>query len=224
MGSEPCAIHVIRGAYAKSPSLTAIPSGGGGKGGLTDGLSLKVGDLEIVGTNENGLLIQASVNFTNPTNYSATIPYVNISIEKNGSTIGYANVANATIVPGKNVHVLARAEWKPSVAGGKEGAKVGKELLSQYISGYNTTLTFRTNRNTIPHSPELGEALSKFPVTIQAPRLSPPPQDGDDPEDPEDPGDPGKEEGPHFIKSATMHLLSSTAVFTLLSPFKHTTL
>ena len=213
-----------RGAYAKSPSLTAISSGGGGKGGLTDGFSLKVGDLEIVDTSPDGLVIQASVNFTNPTNYSATVPYVDISIEKNGSTIGHAQVTNATIVPGKNSNIIAKAQWEPSVAGGKEGAKVGKELLSQYISGYNTTLTFRTNRNTIPQSPELGEALSKFNITIQAPHLTPPKDGDDEPEDPEDPDEPEKDEGPHFIKSATMHLLSSTAVFQLLSPFKHTTM
>ena len=168
------------------------------------------------------LVIQAEVNFTNPTKYSATIPFVDISIEKNGTTLGHAQVINATIVPGKNTNVVAKAFWQPGVASGNDGIKVGKELLSQYISGYNTTLTFRTNRNTIPHNPGVGEALSKFNVTIQAPHLSPPSDDNGDPEDPEDPNDPDndpEDEGPHFIKTATMHLLSSTAVFTLLSPF-----
>lgn len=91
-------------------------------------------------------------------------------------------------------------------------------------AGYNTTLTFRTHRGSIPHQPLLGEALSSIPITIQAPHLTPPkPSDPDDPID--DPGDGDNEDdSPHFIKSATMHLLSSTAVFTLLSPFQKTTL
>ncbi len=91
-------------------------------------------------------------------------------------------------------------------------------------------MTFRTNRDTIPHHPLLGEALSNLSIIVPAPHLTPPhiPSDGDD--EPEDPGDPGKgpdggsDGGLHFIKSATMHLVSSTAVFTLVSPFRHTTI
>lgn len=204
--------------------LTALPSSpnnGTGGHGLTDSLGLKISDLEIVDSTATGIVIQASVNFTNPTNYSATVPFVDISIEKNGSTIGHAQVTNAKIVPGQNTNIIARATWEPSVVGGKKGEKIGQELLSQYISGYNTTLTFRTNHDTIPHNAGIGEALSKFNVTIPTPRLSmPKDDDGDDgPEDPSEPED----TSPRFIKEATMHLLSSTAAFTLLSPFKQTT-
>jgi hypothetical protein len=60
-------------------------------------------------------------------------------------------------------------------------------------------------------------------VTLPAPSLSGPkdPDDGDD--DPDD-GDDKKHERPHFIRSATMHLISSTAIFTLASPFTSTTM
>ena len=47
------------------------------------------------------------------------------------------------------------------------------------------------------------------------------------PKDPHEPGDgegEGEGDGPHFIDEATMHLLTSTADFTLISPFRHTTL
>lgn len=80
-------------------------------------------------------MIQAEVNFTNPTKYSASIPWVDIAIEKNGTTIGHATVANATISTGKNKNIVAKAVWEPEAASGKKGARVGKELLSQYISG-----------------------------------------------------------------------------------------
>ena len=81
--------------------------------------------------------------------------------------------------------------------------------------------------------PSLGQALSRFNVEIPTPRLLTPP----DPDEPEQ--EPGDGEAPHFIKDATvrtptssvtlanltqMHIFSSTATFTLLSPLKHTTL
>jgi hypothetical protein len=90
-------------------------------------------------------------------------------------------------------------------------------LLSQYISGFNTTLTFATHQGSIPHQPRLGKALSKFAITIPTPRLSTPDTDrGDD--DYED------DDKPHFIRDATFHLLSSTAQFTLISPLQHNTI
>lgn len=56
------------------------------------------------------------------------------------------------------------------------------------------------------------------------PNLSTPsdPADPDNPSDPTDPDEP--KEKPHFIRSTIFHLISSTAIFTLASPFKHTTL
>lgn len=50
------------------------------------------------------------------------------------------------------------------------------------------------------------------------PNLSGPPQ----PDDPSAPSDP--EDKPHFIRKTLFHLISSTAIFTLASPFKHTTM
>lgn len=203
--------------------LTALAAIGGS--GLTDPKSFapKIGNLDIVETSEQGLVIQAEVNFTNPTNYSATIPFVNIAIEKNGTTIGHATVANAMIVAGKNRNVMVCANWEPAIASGPKGDAVGRELLSQYISGYNTTLTFRTHRGSIPHQPLLGEALSNFSITIPVPRLTPPVND--EPEDPTDPSVPDEDDSkPHFIKAATMHLLSSTATFVLLSPLRKSTI
>jgi hypothetical protein len=88
-----------------------------------------------VDSSAQGLIIQAEVNFTNPTKYSATIPYLDIMIETNGTNVGHAKLMNATIGPGNNTGLIVQAVWEPEVAGGKKGVKVGKELLSQYISG-----------------------------------------------------------------------------------------
>jgi hypothetical protein len=60
-----------------------------------------------------------------------------------------------------------------------------------------------------------------LPISFPAPHLSRPkdPED-DDPDNPDDDDD----DSPHFIRDATMHVISSTALFTLASPFSTTTL
>ncbi|KMU72397.1 hypothetical protein CISG_03045 [Coccidioides immitis RMSCC 3703] len=89
----------------------------------------------------------------------------------------------------------------------------------------------RTVADVYYHSKKLGyidlqkwqnaTALSTLGIEIPVPKLRLPDQngDGDDDGDNPDGGD-----GPHFIKDATMHLWTSTAEFTLLSPLTETTL
>jgi hypothetical protein len=157
------------------------------------------------------------VNFTNPTEYTAQIPYVNIHVLSNGSILGQATVQNVNVVKGNNSNVLVEAVWDPYTLGGKEAQSIGRNLLSQYISGWNTTVGFATHRGSIPSQPELGEALSKFKIEIPTPRLSTPRgNDGDGGDEDDD-----DNTGPHFIRDATFHIFSSTATFTLVSPFDH---
>lgn len=195
----------------------AAPTGGG-----IGGLGLQVGDLEITDSSKTSLSLQAKVNFTNPTPYTAQVPYLNIHILNNGSIIGQATAKDVNVVKGNNTNLLVNAIWDPHTFGGEEGAIIGRDLLSQYISGWNTTLTFRTHEGTIPAQPSLGRALSKFNVTIPTPRLGGSPAPGDDDDDDEDDGSDRRR--PHFIKDATFHLFGSTATFTLISPLQHSTI
>ncbi len=153
--------------------------------------------------------LQARVNFTNPTEYSAQIPYFNIHILNNGSIIGDATAQNISVTPGNNSNILVQAIWDPTRFGGKKADKIGRELLSQYISGFNTTLTFKAHKNSIPHQPDLGQALRKFPIQIPTPRIATTGPDVDK---------------PHFIDDATFHLFSSTATFTIISPLRYSTI
>ena len=57
---------------------------------------------------------------------------MNIQMLNNGSVLGNATVENVSVVPGPNNDILVKALWNPE---GKRGAKVGRELLSQYVSG-----------------------------------------------------------------------------------------
>lgn len=183
----------------------------------------KVGNIRIRETTETSIVLTANVNFTNPTVYTAQVPYVNINILNNGSVIGQASVRNVDVTAGNNTGIAVEVVWDPSGFGGKQGAAIARELISQYISGWNTTLTFQTHEGTIPLHPNLGKALSKFNVTIPTPRLGSSrdkDSDGDGDEDEENP----HKNAPKFIKDAIFHLFSSTATFTLLSPLQHTTL
>ena len=139
---------------------------------------------------------------------------------KNGSLLGHATARDLYVKPGENHNLLVKAVYSPFDLGGKNAKEVGRQLLSQYISGWNTTLTLQTHKGSIPTQPALGKALSKFAVEIATPKLRAP-----TPGDPEDPDDPDKEhDGPHFIQDVTMHLITSTATFTLLSPLRHSTI
>jgi hypothetical protein len=165
-------------------------------------------------TGATSVNLQARLNFTNPTEYTAQVPYFNINILNNGSFLGDATIRNVFVATGNNTNLLVEATWDPASLGGERGAKIGRELLSQYISGFNTTLTFQTHEKTIPTLPRLGKALSKFEIEIPTPRL-PTPKTGNGHDD----GD-GDDDNLHFIEDATFHLFSSTAQFTLHSPLQ----
>jgi len=176
-------------------------------------LKPQVGGIRILETTYTSMRMEAIVNLTNPTPYSAYIPSVNVHILSNGSLVGIAAAQGLRVGPGNNTNLVVGATWNPSL-GGDDGVLAGRDLLSQYISGYNVSITVKTHRDSIPGQPLLGEALSRFDITLQAPKLHLPsvPSDG------EDEGD------GHFIRDAVFHIFTSTATFTLVSPFVQNTL
>ncbi|KAL9039721.1 MAG: hypothetical protein Q9180_002357 [Flavoplaca navasiana] len=207
---------VVRGIPAQGKVFVKPISGG------NTTFSPEVGALEILETSKTGLKIRAKVNVTNPTEYSATVPFIDINISVNDTILGHATARDVSVVPGPNQDLAVIAVWNPSHQSGKKGAHIGSELLSQYISGYNTTLTLRTHASSIPSQPHLGTALSVFNVTIPTPKLTPP-SNPNRPVRPDPPKEPATS-APHFIDDAVFHLITSTAVLTLLSPLPHTTL
>ena len=142
----------------------------------------KIDDLQIVNTTRKTLVLRASVNVTNPTPYSADIPYADILILNNGTQLGHITVHNISLASGNNSFIEAFALWDPTGPSAMrndgednhDGDAQGRELLSQWISGFNTTLTLQPWSGSIPNYPGLGAALSNFTVTIPTPRLSTP--------------------------------------------------
>lgn len=116
--------------------------GGNGDNGDDNKLSsvnLKIGNLSIVDTSPTSITLQAQVNLTNPTNYSATVPYFNINILVNGTVLGQATAKNIYVHPGNNTNLVVSAVWDPLTKSGKKGREMGKEMLSQYVSGKLST-------------------------------------------------------------------------------------
>jgi hypothetical protein len=170
----------------------------------------KARNIQIIDTTPESVSLRASVNVTNPTPYSAHVPFISIHLYCNGTLLGEAKAENLDITTGNNTDLVVSATWHPSLSGG-EGVVRGRDLISQYLSGYNTSITLKTHRGSIPAQPLIGEALSKMNITVSAPRLSLP-------------GGGSEEDKTHFIRDATFHVFSSTATFTLVSPLEHNTI
>ncbi|OTA65265.1 hypothetical protein K449DRAFT_327051 [Hypoxylon sp. EC38] len=177
--------------------------------GAIGSIDPKVGSLRVLDTTSDSITLQALVNVTNPTPYTAHIPYVNVHVLNNGSVLGSATVENIDIAQGLNSNILVTAKWNPPM-GGDHSRKIGRDLISQYLSGWNTSITIKAHKHSIPGQRIISKALSAFNMTFAAPRLDLP---GDTPE-----------ERSHFIRDATFHFFSSTATFTLVSPLQYNTL
>ncbi|KAI1333981.1 hypothetical protein F5Y15DRAFT_403386 [Xylariaceae sp. FL0016] len=177
--------------------------------GTVGSMNPKVGSLRVLDTASDSITLQALVNATNPTPYSAHVPYANVHVLGNGSILGEATIENMDIIQGSNTDLLVTAKWNP-LRSGNAGRQIGRNLISQFLSGQNTSITVKAHRDSIPGQPILCEVLSRYNMTFAAPRLELP---GDTPE-----------ERSHFIRDATFHFLSSTATFTLASPLHYNTL
>ncbi|RAL09018.1 uncharacterized protein BO97DRAFT_445840 [Aspergillus homomorphus CBS 101889] len=185
-------------------------------GGSLDQFKPQIESLKLSDTSASSLLVEASVNVTNPTPYAASVPLIDFVMLFNGSRVAHLTARNAKIAPGMNSGLRVDLLWSPLGLDGPSGASAGRDLLSQYISGSNTTVTVRTHEKTIPALPGLGRALSRLGLEVQIPHVPVPQAPGHQP-------DAGKG-SMGFIQDATMHLWSSTAEFTLSSPFPNTTI
>lgn len=196
-------------------SSAAIPSGS------LNGLTPQIGDIEILDTTQDAINLQAVVNITNPTEYAAHIPFISVHVLCNDTLIGIASAKNLNVIAGNNTNLVVYATWDPSLSG-ERGIETGRNLLSEFVSGFNVSLTIRAYPESIPLQPIIGDALSKFNFTVQAPRLSLP---GNEDDGGTGDGDGGEDTAKHsFIRDATFHIFSSTATFILASPLTKNTL
>lgn len=179
-------------------------------------LNPRVVSLQLGETTETSMALSTLVNFTNPTQYSATIPFIDLLVLYNDTTVAHITAQNISIVVGNNSYVPVEFLWCPSDLSGDHGVQAGRALFSSYISGeylqikswclietwklihiysgFNTSITTKTHQNTFPSLPDLGEALSVLNITVPVPQISAPGS----------PPDAGEDSNPHFIQDATV--------------------
>ncbi|KAK6351715.1 hypothetical protein TWF718_004862 [Orbilia javanica] len=199
---------VVRGIPAKGDIVIK------GEKHTLDDINPKPKDIMIFSSTKNSVRMGAKVTFTNPTNYTAIIPYLNILFTKNGTILGNGTLVNAAIGKGEN-QVTVEAFWAPA-DGGEEARTMGMALLGEYVSGGNSTITIRAHERSIPSLPDLSKALESLEFTLPLP---PPPLSSSPSPPGVDPTDP-----PRFVQSATLHVLGSTGSFELRNPFQKDTI
>jgi hypothetical protein len=145
-------------------------------------LNPRVVSLELKDTTETSLLVSTQMNFTNPTDYSAKIPFVDVLMFYNETALAHIVARNISIIPGHNANVSIEFLWSPLDIGGADGKQAGRSLMASVASGYNTTVTIKTYQGTIPSLPKIGQGLSAIPIDVSVPRLSDPgsPDNGDE--------------------------------------------
>lgn len=177
-------------------------------GDLLGDVRPQVGGVWIRNTTSTAVRLECAVNFTNPTPHTASIPFANVYFLSEDCILGDVTVQNLVVTEGNVTNVAVSTAWDPAGFGGDASRQAGRRLLSDYLSGRNTSITIRTHRHSIPSLPALGEALSRIPLTLPLPRMRLP---GDD-------ADPSS-----VIRDAVFHMLTSSATFTLASPLEQNT-
>src|SRR5688572_3747047 len=92
----------------------------------------QVSDLRIINTTSTGIQLQALLNCTNPTPYTAWVPYVNAHIYANESMIGEAIARDINVTVGNNSNIRVTATWDPFLFGGEASRNASRTLLSEY--------------------------------------------------------------------------------------------
>jgi hypothetical protein len=91
--------------------------------------------MQLGDTTETSLAVSVLMNFTNPTNHSATIPFFDVEFLFNNTAIGHVFARNLSVVPGNNTNVSVQMLWDPYSNGGEAGVEAGRKFVSSYISG-----------------------------------------------------------------------------------------
>ncbi|KAL4878544.1 hypothetical protein BJY04DRAFT_110477 [Aspergillus karnatakaensis] len=203
----------VRGIPADGKLTVNPPYGGSNPGAM----SPQIESLELGATTESSLVVKTTVNFINPTQYSASVPLLDLIMHYNSTSVAHLTARDVTVIPGTNTGVNMDLEWSPLDLGGPSAVLAGQDMLSRFVSGFNSSVTISTHEGTIPALPKLGLALSRLGLEVQVPKLSPGGDPGHNPDQPN-----GGHKG--FIQDATLHLWSSTAEFALFSPLNYTNL
>lgn len=211
-------------------------------------LAPRIKDLRVAASTPASLLLAALFDVTNPTEYSASVPYFAVQIWSAGHLLGWVKAERVEVGRGRVRGVGARVAYEPLAAAaaggnggkkhpGKEGEKAraeGRRLLGQFVSGAkDLRIGVRgwegsfaplggngRAANQSSMTAILGRALARLGTfDIPIPAIGAKiPGQGNDDGGDDDNDD---DDAPHFLKDATFHLFSSSATFVLLNPLPH---
>lgn len=116
-------------------------------GGSIGDLQPKINSVKIWHTSQTTVTLHASINFTNPTEYSATIPLVDVLLLYNRTALAHLTARDLVVVPGLNSDIRVEASWSPFDSSGGLGVDAGRKLISQYLSGLFSFHCLRLERN-----------------------------------------------------------------------------
>ena len=152
--------------------------------------------------------METILNFTNPTQYSALVPLLDLLLVYNDTKVGHLTARDVTIEPGTNTGVNVNMQWSPLDLGGPSAVLAGQDLISRFVSGKLILTQAATKQPPLTHVPglntsvtikTLGQALSRVGFEVQIPNLSH--SGGPD----KDPDQPGQDNGhQNFIQDATV--------------------
>jgi hypothetical protein len=103
-------------------------------------MSSHIESLELGDVTESSLFVKTTVGFTNPTQYSASVPLLDLVMLYNATSLAHLTARDVTIKPGTNTGVNVDLKWSPLDLGGPSAVLAGQDMLSRFVSG-KTTLT-----------------------------------------------------------------------------------
>jgi hypothetical protein len=90
--------------------------------------------VEVGSTTYSTMLVKTRVNVTNPTPYSASVPYADFMMLYNGTKVAHITALDIALASKADATVHVDIMWEPS-EGGEDGVEAGREFLSKCVSG-----------------------------------------------------------------------------------------
>ncbi|KAH8925300.1 hypothetical protein BT69DRAFT_1216651 [Atractiella rhizophila] len=125
-----------------------------------------VSDLDVFHGYSDYLQINTNAHLFNPSNITIITGDVAFNLVFQGQTIGTANIAGLTLVPGNNT-VATAVHYSPS---GGAARAAGQVLLENYIQAIVSSTVIQGSRDTTPYA-SLKQALASISLNTQIPPL-----------------------------------------------------
>ncbi|ODV93678.1 hypothetical protein PACTADRAFT_51445, partial [Pachysolen tannophilus NRRL Y-2460] len=177
-------------------------------GGLLNNLNTNITDILLLDSSEKELKLFMDLIIENPLDISLDLHENSIELifEHNGFTLGYVSTRDLPkILPKSSFNMSALLTFDPTSFNPNNHANAItslENLLSSYLSGNETRLSFSGHEESIPSFEKLSKVLESLSLDFELPAYSIGPSS----------------ENKGFLISSTMHIMTSEIVFTVFNP------